>query len=155
MMMMKLSLDGLERLKKLEAFRALPYRDSRGVPTIGYGATYYPGGARVTMADPAISEARASQMLAGMVKHYEDGINACVKVPLTQAMIDALVLFAYNVGVAAAQGSTLMRLLNAGAYRDAASQFLRWNKAEGKVEDGLTRRRQYEQTLFLSGGIPK
>ena len=150
----RLSQDGLARLKKLEGFRSIPYADVAGVPTIGYGATYYPGGVKVTMADPAISEAKASEMLALMVKPYADAINACVKMPLTQAMFDALVLFAYNVGIAAAKGSTLVRLINSGAYQAAATQFARWNKAGGKEVAGLTRRREEERKLFLSQGMP-
>jgi len=154
-MMMKLSADGVVRLKQFEGFRAAPYLCSAGVPTIGYGATYYPVGVKVKMSDPPISEDRASEMLTSMIKSYADAINACVKVPLTQSMFDALVLWAYNIGIAAAQGSTLVRLLNAGAYGDAANQFLRWNKAGGKEVAGLTRRREHEQKLFLSGGLPQ
>ena len=150
----RLSQDGLARLKKLEGFRSIPYADVAGVPTIGYGATYYPGGVKVKMADPAISEAKASEMLALMAKPYADAINDCVKTPLTQAMFDALVLFAYNVGIPAAQGSTLVRLINCGAYVAAASQFARWNRAGGKEVAGLTRRREEERKLFLSQGMP-
>jgi len=152
--MKRLSQDGLVRLKRLEGFRSIPYADAAGVPTIGYGATYYPGGVKVTMSDPPISEAKAGEMLASMVKTYADAINACVKTPLTQAMFDALVLFAYNVGIEGARKSTLVSLINSGAYVAAASQFARWNKAGGKEVAGLTRRREEERALFLSGGMP-
>ena len=150
----RLSQDGYVRLKKSEGFSAVPYLCSACVPTIGYGATYYPGGAKVKMADASIPESKASEMLVEMVKPYSDAINKCVKLPLTQAMFDALVIFAYNVGIAAAQGSTLVRLINCGAYVAAASQFARWNKAGGKESPGLARRREEERKLFLSQGMP-
>ncbi|EBY2991617.1 lysozyme, partial [Salmonella enterica subsp. enterica serovar Typhimurium] len=46
--------------------------------------------------------------------------------------------------------STLLRKLNSGDYAGAADEFLRWNKAGGKVLNGLTRRREAERALFLS-----
>ena len=67
----------------------------------------------------------------------------------TQAEFDALVSFAYNVGAAALRGSTLMRLYLAGDKRGAAEQFLRWNKNDGAVLHGLTKRRNAERSLFL------
>ena len=68
--------------------------------------------------------------------------------PLTQHQFDALVSFAYNVGVNALRTSTLRRKLNAGLYDEAADQFLRWNRGGGRVLAGLTRRRKAERLLF-------
>jgi GH24 family phage-related lysozyme (muramidase) len=64
-----------------------------------------------------------------------------VKVELNQGQFDALVSFTYNLG-ALLSTSTLLRKLNAGDYAGAADEFLRWNKAGGKVLNGLTRRRE-------------
>lgn len=80
-----------------------------------------------------------------------------VKVPLTQGQFDALVSFAYNVGLddnqnGKAEGlgeSTLLRKLNAKDYAGAVEQFLRWNKNDGAVMHGLTKRRTAEQSRFL------
>ena len=72
-----------------------------------------------------------------------------VQVPLTQGQYDALVSFAYNLGLAALKSSTLLRLLNARNYAGAAAQFPRWNRAGGKVLPGLTRRREAERVMFL------
>ena len=66
----------------------------------------------------------------------------------SQHQFDALVSFAYNVGVANLQNSTLLRLHRAGDYEGAQAQFIRWNKAAGKVLNGLTRRRQAEAALY-------
>jgi lysozyme len=77
----------------------------------------------------------------------EARVARLVKVPLTQGQYDALVLFEYNTGSLAS--STLLKLLNAGDYIGAQGQFARWNKNDGKVMRGLTRRRAAELALFL------
>lgn len=145
---MKTSDKGLQLIKQFEGFRAKPYKCPAGVPTIGYGATYYPDGRRVTMQDRPVTEADATAMLRAMLASYEAGIARYVQVPLTQGQIDALVSFAYNLGLAALKSSTLLRLLNARNYAGAAAQFPRWNKAGGKVLPGLTKRREAERLLF-------
>jgi len=145
---MKTSDKGLQLIKQFEGFRAKPYKCPAGVPTIGYGATYYPDGRRVTMADKPVSEADATTMLRAMLSSYEAGVDRYVQVPLTQGQFDALVSFAYNLGLSALKGSTLLRVLNDKNYAGAAAQFARWNKAGGKVLPGLTRRREAERLLF-------
>ena len=146
---MKTSAKGLDLIKSFEGFSARPYLCPAGVPTIGYGATYYPDGRRVTMQDRPVSESDASAMLRAMLASYEAGIARYVQVPLTQGQYDALVSFAYNLGLSALKGSTLLRLVNARDYAGAAAQFVRWNRAGGKVLPGLTRRREAERVMFL------
>ena len=146
---MKTSDMGLSLIKSFEGFRAKPYLCPAGVPTIGYGATYYPDGRRVTMQDKPVSEADATDMLRSMLASYEAGVSRYVLVPVTQGQFDALVSFAYNLGLSALKGSTLLRLVNARDYAGAAAQFLRWNRAGGKVLPGLTRRREAERKLFV------
>lgn len=140
---------GLDLIRAFEGFRAEPYLDAVGVPTIGYGSTYYPGGQRVRLTDPPISEPEARRLMQATLAEFEDGISAALQVDVTQSQFDALVCWAFNVGVSAAQNSTLMRKLNSGDYLGAADQFLRWNKAGGQVLRGLTRRREAERALFL------
>jgi len=149
-----LSPQGLDLIKQFEGFRAAPYLDAVGIPTIGYGATYYPGGIRVRMSDPPLTEAHASALLESMVRPYEAAINDSVHVALAQQQFDALVSWAYNIGAESARKSTLVRLLNAGDYAAAADQFLRWNRAGGRELAGLTRRREAERGLFLNAAIP-
>ena len=146
---MKTSDKGLALIKSFEGFSARPYLCPAGVPTIGYGATYYPDGRRVTMQDKPVSEADATAMLRSMLASYEAGVTRYVAVPVTQGQFDALVSFAYNVGLSALKSSTLLRLLNARDYAGAAAQFPRWNRAGGKVLPGLTRRREAERVMFL------
>lgn len=146
---MKTSDMGLSLIKSFEGFSAKPYLCPAGVPTIGYGATYYPDGRRVTMQDRPVTVAQATDMLRSMLASYEAGVSRYVLVPVTQGQFDALVSFAYNVGLSAFKDSTLLRLVNARDYAGAAAQFARWNKAGGKVLPGLTRRREAERKLFV------
>ena len=146
---MQTSEAGLQLIKSFEGFRAKPYRDAVGIPTIGYGATFYPGGRKVSLNDPAITEAQASELLRNMLQGFENGVQRQISVPLEQHEFDALVSFAYNLGTNALAGSTLLRKLNAGDKKGAADQFLRWNRADGRVLSGLTRRREAERAMFL------
>lgn len=70
---------------------------------------------------------------------------------LTDNQCAALLSFAYNCGVGALEGSTLMRKLKSGDLIGSADEFLKWNRARGRVVRGLTRRRQSERELFLKG----
>lgn len=140
---------GLDLIRAFEGFRAEPYLDAVGVPTIGYGSTYYPDGQRVRLTDPPISEPEARRLMQATLAEFEDGISAALRVGVTQSQFDALICWAFNIGVSAAQESTLLRRLNAGDVQGAADQFLRWNRAGGQVLRGLTRRREAERALFL------
>ena len=140
---------GLDLIRAFEGFRAEPYLDAVGVPTIGYGSTYYPDGQRVRLTDPPISEPEARRLMQATLAEFEDGISAALRVGVTQSQFDALICWAFNIGVSAAQNSTLMKKLNSGDYFGAADQFLRWNKAGGVVLSGLSRRREAERALFL------
>jgi len=82
------------------------------------------------------------------IAKFERGVSSLVKAELNQYQLDALVLFAYNVGLESLKSSTLLKLLNAGDYAGAQQQFKRWDKNDGKVMRGLTRRRAAEAALF-------
>ena len=97
-----------------------------------------------------ITPATADSLLSSGVVQYEKGVTGLVKVAVNQNQFDALVDFAYNLGVNALAGSTLLKKLNAGDFAGAADEFPKWNKAGGKVLKGLVRRRAAERSLFLS-----
>ncbi|MGR2678743.1 lysozyme [Chromobacterium haemolyticum] len=141
---MKTSANGIKLIQQFEGLRLKAYQDAVGVWTIGYGHT----GPDVTPG-LVITQAQADALLARDLSRFESGVTRLVQVPLNQNQFDALVCFSFNLGLGALQGSTLLRLLNAGDYAGAAAQFPRWNKAGGKVLPGLTRRRVAEQALFL------
>jgi lysozyme len=140
-----------ELIIRWEGFRAKPYLCSAGVWTIGYGTTYYENGKRVTKNDPAISEARAMQILCYIVeKDKVAGLNRYLNRPVRQHQFDALTSFVYNVGLEAFRTSTMLRLINKGDMLEAAHQFDRWVFADGKKSKGLMNRRKSEKLLFLS-----
>ncbi len=135
---------GLKLIKEFEGLRLEAYICPAGVPTIGYGST-----AGVKMGD-RITEQQADALLLKDLERFEKGVRDAVKVPLTSNQFSALVSFAFNLGVGALQKSTLLQLLNKRDYKGAADQLLRWNKANGRVLEGLRRRREAERKLFLT-----
>lgn len=136
---------GIDLLKKSEGLELRAYRDSVNVLTIGYGHT----GADVSE-DQEISNEEAEELLRGDLAKFEAGVSKAVKVIINDNQFSALVVFSYNVGLGNLQSSTLLRKLNLGDSAGAAEEFLRWNKAGGKVLAGLTTRRASERALFLS-----
>lgn len=141
---MKISNNGIDLIKQFEGCRLTAYQDSVGVWTIGYGHT------KGVKNGDSITQAQADAFLRDDVQVAESDVTRLVKVTLSQNQFDALVSFTYNLGVRSLSTSTLLRKLNAGDTKGAADEFLRWNKAGGKVLNGLTRRREAEQSLFLS-----
>ena len=95
-----------------------------------------------------ITENQAEEMLENELVEYEGYINNMVKVELTQNQFDAMVSWVYNLGGGNLGASTLLKVLNAGDYDGVPAQIMRWNKAGGKVLEGLTRRRQAEADMF-------
>lgn len=147
---MKTSQAGVNFIKGFEGKRLTAYQDSVGVWTIGYGTIKYPNGARVKKGDTC-TEQQAELYLKNDLTSFENSINKLVKVKLTQNQFDALASFTYNLGAANLSTSTLLRKLNAKDYKGAAAEFIRWNKAGGKVLNGLTRRREAEANIFKKG----
>ena len=147
---MKTSEKGLAMIKEFEGFKSKPYKCPAGVPTIGYGSTFYLNGSKVKLTDRAISEKEASELLIKSLAKYENTINVAVKVPLDQNEFDALVSFVYNLGSGNFISSTLLKLINANASPvEVSQQFIKWNKCNGEPLDGLTRRREAERDLYL------
>lgn len=146
---MQTSDKGIALIKQFEGCKLTAYQDSVGVWTIGYGWTQ-PVDGKPILAGMTIKQETAERLLKTGLVSYESDVYRLVKVGLTQGQFDALVSFTYNLGARSLSTSTLLRKLNAGDYTGAADEFLRWNKAGGKVLNGLTRRREAERALFLS-----
>ncbi|EMG9773922.1 lysozyme [Klebsiella aerogenes] len=146
---MQTSEKGTALIKQFEGCKLTAYQDSVGVWTIGYGWTQ-PVDGKPIRAGMTIKQETAERLLKTGLVSYESDVSRLIKVSLTQGQFDALVSFTYNLGARSLSTSTLLRKLNAGDYAGAADEFLRWNKAGGKVMNGLTRRREAERALFLS-----
>ncbi len=132
-------------LTTFEGVKYKAYQDPVGIWTIGVG--FIDG---VKEGDTMTPE-EVKDRLKKEVKRFEDAVNKHVHVPLTQYQFNALVSFAYNVGAGALAGSTLLQKLNEEDYDGSAKEFLRWNKAGGRVLKGLTRRRRCEKVMFNGG----
>lgn len=139
---MQISQAGIELIKRFEGCRLSAYLDPIDVPTIGYGHTE-----GVKMGDK-ITQEQADKLLAKDVQVRVDAVNAILIKPVTQGQFDALVSFAYNVGVGNLLKSTMMKMINRGQAEDAGSQLLLWDKAGGRTYPGLTRRRKAELALY-------
>lgn len=139
---------GIELIKEFEGCRLTAYKCPAGVWTIGFGHTGTVDGKKIG-SGMTITAAKATELLRGDLAKFEAAVNSYVTAPITQNMFDALVSFAYNCGAGALKGSTLLRKLNAKDYDEAAAEFPKWNKAGGKVLNGLVRRRERERQLFL------
>lgn len=149
---------GISLMHQFESCRLTAYPDpgsANGEPwTIGWGST-----------GPGIhkgvvwTQAQCDERFARDLVKFEIGVNTLLAGhPTTQGQFDALVSFAYNVGLdldedTKAEGlgdSTLLRKHLAGDYSGAAAEFAKWNKNDGAVMKGLTRRRAAEAALYLS-----
>jgi len=139
---MKISEEGLALIKKFEGCELTAYKCSAGVWTIGYGHTK---GVEEGM---TITKAQAEDMLLEELVEYEDAVKNAVTISLDQCMFDALVSWTYNLGPSNLNASTMLKVLNAGDYEGVPAQIKRWNKAGGKVLEGLIRRRDAEALLF-------
>ncbi len=148
---MKTSHSGLAIIAKHEGFRSAPYLCPAGVPTIGYGNTFYPDGRRVTMQDTPITKEEPMELLKIIVAQFEAHVNKLVTTQLGQNQFDALVSFTYNLGPVNLGNSTLLKKVNAWPCDPSVrDEFMKWNKAGGKVLAGLTRRRKEEADLYFS-----
>ena len=145
---MTYSANGLALTESFEGYSDTAYPDpiSGGVPwTIGYGHTagVQPG--------EACTKEQAEAWLLSDVATVADAINADCTYPLTQDEFDALVDFGFNLGVHRLENSTLWAKLMAGDITGAEAEFDKWDMAGGRVVQGLLRRRQAEEALFMQG----
>lgn len=148
---MRLSDAGIDFIAKFEGRRMAVYLDPVGLPTVGVGHLLTAAEKKKWPVGHKLSTAEVNELFRKDVKRFEDAVNSKVKVPLRQNEFDALVSLAFNIGTGALSKSTVLRRLNAGDRHGAADAFLSWNKAGGRVLNGLTRRRKAEREMFLSG----
>lgn len=143
---------GIALIKKYEGFRAKPYLCPARIPTIGYGATYYPNGSKVTMNDREITEPQAQAMLIDHLSDFVKHVNRyTTDINLTDNQFSALVSFAYNVGIGALQKSTLLKKVRTNpSDKSIHNEFLKWSNANGKQLAGLLKRRTEESYLYHS-----
>lgn len=142
--------------KRFEGLFLKPYLCPAGVPTIGYGATYYEDGRRVTLDDPAITPARADELLLWELRKVSAPavMRMCPELfawSVTQGQwraFCAIADFTFNLGAGRLQTSTLRRKLRDLDWEGAKEQLMLWTRGGGRVLPGLVKRRQAECGLL-------
>lgn len=139
-----------ELCRLFEGFRSKPYLCPAGIPTIGYGSTYYADGRKVALTDPPIDEPTARTLLNHELETtYAPGVaRLCPGLLSDERKFNAVVDFCYNLGVGRLQTSTLRRKINTQDWEGAKEQLMLWTRGGGKVLPGLVKRRQAECLLM-------
>lgn len=143
----------IDLIKSFEGLVLKAYVDpaTGGEPiTIGYGTTIYPNGKKVKLGD-VCTEQQAVEYLQEDLEKFAVSVFKLLKVPVNTNQSGAIVSFAYNVGTGNLKSSTLLKKVNANpADKTIHNEFMKWNKAAGKVMKGLTRRREAESKLYFT-----
>ena len=133
----------LKKLMELEGLQLEAYMDAAGVPTIGYGHTR-----GVEMGDK-ISPWWAKELLVCDIEEVEEQVKA-LGVARTEAQLDALVSFAFNLGIERLKNSTLLMVIKEQRnMREIKREWMRWVYAGGQILKGLERRRAWEAKRFF------
>ncbi len=151
----------IEMLKHHEGVRQKPYQCPALLWTVGVGHVIDPNHAKVPLAerkalpipegwDRTISMEEVNAILRKDIQRFESGVLRLCPNGLTQGRFDALVSFAFNVGLGNLQRSTIRMKHNRGEFDEAAESFMMWTKAGGRELPGLVKRRKDEKALYLS-----
>ena len=146
---LRLSENGVKKIAGFEGVRTKAYPDSAGIWTLGIGTIRYPDGSKVKKGDTCTVE-QAYSWFRDYIQGVETFIHRVIKVKLNQNQFDALVSLIYNIGETAFTGGSVDDKLNAGNFKAATETWLLYNKAGGKVIDGLKSRRRAEVAWFNS-----
>lgn len=143
----------IDEIKRSEGLRLEAYPDpgsKDGKPvTIGYGTTRING--KPISLGTKITKQQAEAYLQKDIENFAEQVSALIKVPLNEYQFGALVSLAYNIGINAFKGSTLLRKLNAGDYAAVPNEFRKWKYNDGKIMQGLINRREREIELWSKG----
>ena len=140
---MKTTVNLIQQLMVMEGHSLEAYKDEAGVPTIGYGHTK-----GVRMGD-RISEQWAVELLKMDIQEVEEQVKA-LHVARTEGQLDALVSFAFNLGMSRLEQSTLLKVIRQGGSKSQIKhEFKRWVYADGKRLRGLEKRREWEARRFF------
>jgi lysozyme len=139
---MKISQEGVDLIKHFEGCELEAYLCPANVWTIGYGHTF-----NVKEGD-VIDQEAAEALLIEDLEEFEGYVISMVEAELEQHQFDALVSWTFNLGPANLKESTMLNRINYGPLSDVPFQLQRWNRAGGKVLDGLVKRRAAEAALW-------
>jgi len=141
----------IKLIKKWEGFMSEAYLCPAGVPTIGYGSTFYEDGEEVKMTDEKVDKKRAEEILVNHVNDVEAQIKRVIKHELNPNQLGALISFTYNLGIGNLKRSTMLILINNDpSNQNIERELKRWVKSGGKVLKGLVERRAEESELYFA-----
>jgi lysozyme len=137
--------------RRFEGLYLTPYLCPAGVPTLGYGATYYEDGTRVQLSDPTITKERAEALLLWMVRavYLPAVLRLCPTLDSPQRLA-AIVDWTFNLGTGNLKASTLRKRILARDWDAVPAELRKWNKGGGRVLRGLTLRREAEASMLDS-----
>lgn len=135
--------------RKFEGLYLRPYLCPAGVPTIGYGSTFYENGKKVTLNDAPITKDYAEVLLQYELQLIAPGVLKLCPALTSAKRLAAILSFTYNLGLGRLRASTLRKKINLKDWIGAKEEILKWNKGGGKILKGLTLRRQVEAMLLL------
>ena len=134
-----------------EGVRQKPYKCPAGLWTVGVGHLIGDGKSLPADWNRVFTLEEVYAILAKDVQRFERGVERLITIPLRQCEMDALVSFAFNLGLGCLQRSSIRQKLNRGDKEGAIESLLKYNKAGGKVLKGLDNRRKDEAALFMRG----
>lgn len=142
-------------IKFYEGLRLKPYLCSAGVPTIGYGSTFYLDGRKVSLKDPAITKEVAESLFINTIKTiYLPAVLQLCPTLETPHQVAAILSWTYNLGTTRLKNSTLRKRILAKEWSKVGAEILKWNIAGGKVSNGLVKRRRAEVEIFDYKQLP-
>jgi len=140
----------IDLIKKFEGFRSEAYQDSVGIWTVGYGSTMWPDGKKVQPGQRMTIQEAEAVMTWELTRKGKEILSGLPTTIINQNQYDALVSFAYNLGVGALLKSTLFKKLKVNPNDPSIrTEFMRWVNAGGKRLTGLVRRREAEANLYF------
>lgn len=147
---MRINEQGINILHHFEGCRLEAYKCPAGVWTIGWGNTFYENGEKVK-AGEKITQQRADELFLFILNNFSNQVRASLKQPIGTNRFNALLSFAYNVGIGNLRRSTLLKKVNINPTDETIrDEFMKWTRAGGKVLNGLIRRRKAEADLYFS-----
>jgi lysozyme len=147
---MKVNKLGINMMHHFEGCKLQAYQCSAKVWTIGWGNTYYQDKKPVKQGDKVTQE-QANELFEMIMNEFAIEVRNALTKEVNENQFSALVCFAYNVGIGNLKKSTLLRKVNVNPNDETiALEFAKWNKAGGKVLNGLVRRRKAEADLYFT-----
>lgn len=147
---MKLDNNGYRLIQGFEGLKLNAYKDSAGIPTIGYGNIAYENGTKVKMGD-TISQEKADLLFQHFANRFASQVDSVVTATVNQNQFNAMVSLAYNIGIGAFSKSTLLKKVNKNSCDSTIKdEFMKWVNAGGKRIQGLVNRRKKEAEVYFS-----